>query len=386
MCAQPLAPVLSRNVTQITINELLSDIDLDNYERSTTKYRKPSYQRGLKKDYKWGEQLIESILEGMSIGSIHLSQWTHHEMVEGENVTDEYFNIEDGQTRLNSLIEFKNEEFSTKYGDYNDESIRTLFNSYSIPVVMFNKKNSRIRDSVYFEALCENFSRLQEGTALTASDRYWSSVAAPDVHFAGSPIVNYTLEIVNCEIFRQYFQDYMGINNLSQRNEKMRNNLANMIGLISGAWKGSMFSNSKYFIHVPIMQNDQNGRITDEDKIRICKQLKQLFNIIQTAIREFPKYPHERFSALFNTTHKFTGAMLIDLQEVETGSESEQQKIDCWKKFINHYRNHKYQDNLDQFLENIYANLTTGQKRNVTEPDIRARLDAVHQWYETLEE
>ncbi|GAF92756.1 unnamed protein product, partial [marine sediment metagenome] len=215
----PITPILSRTNTTLPVGELLSDINFDLYERSEAKYRKPSYQRGLKRDYAWGQKLVESVLEGKSIGSIHLSRWGHSQMVNGEREDDEYFNIEDGQTRLSSLEDFKNRKFSTKYGSYEDERIRNIFNTYQFPVIEFRKAHPRIRDSVYFAELCKNFSLLQEGSALTASDRYWSSVAAPEEGYAGSPLVNYTLEVVNGP-FREQFVEYMAIPGLSARNKK----------------------------------------------------------------------------------------------------------------------------------------------------------------------
>lgn len=48
--------ILARKVTALPLCEILSSIDLDNYEKATTKYRKPCYQRGLKKPKEWGKR------------------------------------------------------------------------------------------------------------------------------------------------------------------------------------------------------------------------------------------------------------------------------------------------------------------------------------------
>jgi hypothetical protein len=392
---QPINPILSMLVTTISMYELLSDIDLDNYEMSTTKYRKPSYQRGLTRDYNWGIKLVESVLERKSIGAIHLSRWSESQQVDGIEEVDEYFNIEDGQTRAASLLAFKNGKFTTKYGTYQDERIKNQFNTYQIPVVQFSKSKPNIRDAIFFATLCENFSLLQEGSALTASDRYWSSDSVPDKNYSGSPLVNYTQELVNGQ-FRQQFAEYMGTSGLSARNKKTRGDLANIIGIVSSAWKGASYANGKYFVHVPLLEMV----ITAEDKRNIVSRLKKIFDVIQSAYREEQKHRGERVAPLFKTSNKFTAAMLADFASsttfnssttptglaestaMRTRTRTDAMKADCWKKLINQYRREKTEDVKDPLEATVYSNLTAGQKRNVMETDIMKRLGAAHQWYD----
>jgi hypothetical protein len=393
---EPINPVLSRNVTQLTVEELLSDIDLENYERAITKYRKPSYQRGLKKPFDWGKKLVESVLEGLSIDCIHLSQWIKYMIDDtSDTYTDEFFNIEDGQTRLNSLLEFKAGKFSTKYGSYRDENIRSIFNGYCLPIVMLKKKQSRIRDSVYFRALNENFSRLQDGTPLSASDRYWGWYESSEANFTGSPLVNYTVELVNSDAFCRQFDDYLGIKDLGRRNEKTRKPFADLIGLISGIWKGAEYFNAKYFVHVPIIQDE----ISDADKSEIQRFLHLIFNTIDDAVTVLPKYPNERFYSLFKTTQKFTAAMTLDFAEGGMNVQLCTEKQACWRTLINQSRIEKYRENQPNpnwLDDTVYSSptaisyidpdiparsLSPGEKRNAGENDIRARLEAVLNWW-----
>ena len=51
-----------------------------------------------------------------------------------ESYTEKFYNIEDGQTRLNSLLEFKEGKFDTEFGNYDDENIRE-----NIPTMCFNE-------------------------------------------------------------------------------------------------------------------------------------------------------------------------------------------------------------------------------------------------------
>ena len=151
-------------------------------------------------------------------------------MVNDSPVPYTYFNIEDGQTRLDAYQRFRNGDFTTRYGNYEDVSQK--FDNYQHSVIMLRKVNALISDTDYFKALQENFSLLQEGTPLSTSDRYWAWFKNDDHNFAGSPIVNYTVELVNeHETFSEYFTTILGVINLSieSSNNKSENYLLNLL-------------------------------------------------------------------------------------------------------------------------------------------------------------
>ena len=167
--------ILTRYPTICPIGTILEDIDLEKFEKASTKYRKPSYQRMMSKSVEWQVKLIESILEGNTIGPLTLSKWSHCQLLEhGETDYDEYYNIEDGQCRLSAMLNFKNGNITTKYGNYENMKIKIAFDTTTLSLEMLDKANSRIRDSEYLTALCNNFQLLQEGSPLTASDRFWA--------------------------------------------------------------------------------------------------------------------------------------------------------------------------------------------------------------------
>lgn len=373
---QPIESVLSRSLISITLKDILEDIDLDNYENAKTKYRKPCYQRDLKKPTSWGKKLVESVLEGMSIGSFHLSVWS--DIIKNDNgkdTIDNWFNIEDGQTRLNSLLEFKNGDFSTKYGCYKDEHIKLIFDTYSVPVIQLSMKNSTVNDDDYFRQLNENFSRLQDGTQLTPSDRYWAWYESSSSGFSGSPLVNLTVSLVNDERFQDLFKKYMKVNNLQRRNEG-RKHLADMIGLISGAWKGVDYANSKYYSHVDIIQEE----ISQDDQERIETILFDIQDIIWRALEEKRKYKGEMLGPMFKTTQKFTGAIMTHLEECIDDEEKTSIK-EMWVSFINEYRENKEKNDEKVWINKIYINLSDGHKRNSSMEDFKARLDCVKKWH-----
>lgn len=373
--------ILCRRVTSLPLSEILSDIDLENYEKATTTYRKPCYQRGKKGSNLWRKALVESVIKGKSIGSLHLSEWCKMRYEGDESYTEKFYNIEDGQTRLNSLLEFKEGKFDTEFGNYDDENIREIFNSYQVPIVMLSKKNSRVRDSDYFRELNDNFSSLQESTSLTASDRYWAWSESIESNFAGSPLVNLTVNLVKDERFKDLFQDYMKVKNMERRDNSSRQQLANMVGLVSGAWKGAEYANSTYFTHVPVIQTP----ITQEDKERIETVLLDIQLIIGNSLKKKCKYYGEHLGAMFKTTQKFTGSMMMDLE-----GKSDEEKVnvfECWEAFINEYRKRKEKNIEIRWLnEEVYMDLCDGHRRNCNKDDFEVRLEAVKAWWSNYSE
>lgn len=369
--ASPINNVLSHNVSAMSLGEILSSIDLDSYEQATTTYRKPSYQRGLKKPEKWGKKLVESIIEGMSIGSLHLSSWSKIIIQDGEVPrVDTFYNIEDGQTRLNSCIEFIKGVFDCEYGSYND--VESTFNAYQVSVIILSKANPQISDEIYFGELNRGFSLLQDGTPLTASDRFASMYKSEG--YAGSPLVNFTVKLVKHESFSKLFKEFMKVKLDSRGKGK---DLANMIGLVSGIWMGSEFLNSKYFTHVKILES----AITDEEKSDIIEVLAVIQNIITSALEKKPKYKSEQLASMFKTTQKFTGSMILDIKRCNTHDE----KVDvsnCWITFINEYRERKKNDKNNSWLDDdVYKSLAVGHRRNCEKDDFPARLGAVQEWW-----
>ena len=245
---------------------------------------------------------------------------------------------------------------------------------------MLSKNRPRVRDSDYFRRLNENFSRLQDGTQLTPSDRYWAWYESRDSNFAGSPIVNHTVGLLKDERFKDLFEEYMKVKNMERRDN--RKELANMVGFVSGAWKGGSYSNSKYFTHVPIIQDP----ITEHDKARIEYLLFSIQKIIKNAMAKKCKYSGEQIGAMFKTTQKFTGSMMIDLTSVESKSDEEKDDVSkCWMTFIGEYRKHKEVYAEKKWLNDVYEKLSDGHKRNCNKEDFEERLGAVKTWWSKYE-
>ena len=73
--------IINASATSSSLSQILPHYDGTNFENATSLYRKPSYQRALRKSNEWCIKLIESIIKGYTTGSITMSEWTTIQMV-----------------------------------------------------------------------------------------------------------------------------------------------------------------------------------------------------------------------------------------------------------------------------------------------------------------
>ena len=381
-------PILATDAVVRNLGKILLHFDPDSFEKASTKYRKPSYQRALDKKPLWNRTLVESVLTGRAIGAITMSKWADMFKTEdGDDAYEEYYNIEDGGTRLGALYKFFKGEFSTVYGDINDPAIKQIFMDYQLTVSLIDKANPRIKNSAYFKELCQNFGLLQEGTALTASDRYCAVVADHRHNFKGSPIVNKTISNLN-----EDYKNYFGWYEVGPR-DKNRKKLASAVALFSGITLGPEYANESFYNHLPILFDE----ISDNQKTRFKHIKKLLFNTIKNCSDILPKWPNEQFRAYFNKIKMFTGLMIADVF-AEFPIEDEILMNDKWRSFstafttrwsklINTYRRKiKAGDKniADEWLNSeVYTGLGAGQKRNSKKNDLIVKMKKVRAWVAT---
>tara|TARA_A200000113_G_scaffold88860_1_gene79342 strand:- start:1632 stop:2804 length:1173 start_codon:yes stop_codon:yes gene_type:complete len=370
--------ILTREVKSERIGEILKSIDLENFEKADTKYRKPSYQRMMSKSVEWQVKLIESILEGNTIGSLTVSRWFETEK------KGDYFMIEDGQCRVSAMLNFKEGKISTKYGNYEDMDIKYEFDYTYLSLEILDKENSDISDNDYLMALCNNFQLLQEGSPLTASDRFWAQTKSDDMNYPGSPLVNLTVEMINNSSLSAYFRNYCGYLMLNSRTPNGRKKLADAVGMIAAALYGVEYANSIFFNKVPLLKK----KINDEEQTNMKKKFKIIFDILKEVETNVPRRSKERFMANFSTLQKFIGSMLLDIEQ-NPNPQHEGEIKERWVKVINVMRNMSFDTskNMTECLDEcVYSNLTTGNRRNCNRGDYEARLDAIKVWCNRNEE
>lgn len=376
--------IIQRNAEVHLLRDILPHFDPDSFDKATTKYRKPSYQRDLSKSTSWNKALINSILQGKAIGGIVMSKWS--KSVNGE--VDTYYNIEDGGTRLGTCKKFFLGEFESDYGGIDQAEIKDRFLNYKVAVEILDKAHIRKKNSAYFEELCHNFSLLQEGTPLTASDRYAANVSDSEFNFGGSPIVNYTIkEISEDESYKTYF----GLFDVTPRGVN-RKKLASSVALISGMVLGPKFANTQYFLHVPIMYKLISK--PSKTKFQIVKNL--IMNTIKNIELGLPPWMYERFTSYFYNCTKFIGSMIADIYDkypnkIEVNNMFKlysQVFTKRWTKVINQWRQiiqEKDRSKADEWLEAVvYCDLDTANKRNSLEENLRQRMFAVRKFVNKL--
>ena len=377
--------ILSKSADVKLLGDILADFNPDDYAQATTKYRKPSYQRGLNKSTVWNQSLVCSVLEGKAIGGVVMSKWEKAELNEQNEPTyTKYFNIEDGGTRLGALKKFYDGKFTTEYGDIENEDVRKVFCDYRVAVELLEKTNDSTRDSRYFKELCTNFSLLQEGTPLTASDRYAAWAADEEFKFEGSPIVNFTIEQVDQN---NIYENCFGLKNIDPRG-KGRKNLAKGVALISGMFFGPQYANAQYFLHVPIL----NATLSVDAKTKFFIVSNLIANVIKHIQIKLPRWSNERFTGIFQNTAKFTGAMIADIYDAYSNQIPQDDSFNTfaneykerWTKLINTWRSQIQTQNrgkADEWLETVvYKDLDTANKRNSLAENLKRRMLAVRQW------
>ena len=365
--------ILSKNAICFYLKDIMESFEPEEYDKSTAKFRKPSYQRGIKKSAEWNSDLINSILEGKAIGGIVMSKWLRIVEKNGSSVVDEFYNIEDGGTRLGACKKFIDGECTSDYGDYKGD-VKEKFDNYKVAVEMLEKSDNCENNDNYFKELCKNFSWLQEGTPLTANDRYAANSKDTTFNYSGSDIVNYTIALSKEQMFKDVFE--LGTVGSSATN---RTKLAVAISIVSGAMWGPKYANIQYAKHIDILYNT----ISQAEKDKCIEVLTCIQNVKIQLLKDRPMGEKEKFKSNFNNTAKFVGSMIADLYDVRPDGLSESYKNEFetrWVKLINHWRSLE-KTQAEEWLEKVvYNNLSVAHKRNSLEQDLYARMKAVKQW------
>jgi hypothetical protein len=372
-------PIIKSAPYSLNIRDILESYDGPSFEKATTTYRKPSYQRAFQQSTAWCRLLCESILMGWNIGCIIISEWAEFYQLGDEIGHANFYNIEDGQTRIDAFVRFKNGEFSTKFGDY--ESVKERFNSYKLIVCLQKKAHSRIPNKIYHRQLLENFSLLQDGVKLSDSDRYFVWVADEQNGISGSPLVNNTLRFINSsECFRTQFAEFANLNVIDSRSgDKARKPLAEAIALISACWKGPSYANKSYTRHIDIL----NENFTQDDIERVTKFLTLVFAAIKLNFQKFPKYKNESCKKVFLGTRTYLGTMITDLYD--NPDQNTGDFINRWGTLMSIHRHLKHRDTVDvgnRWLEStVYTNLCSDDLTRCGANEFRLKRDAISTWW-----
>ena len=354
---------INRTTQQKKLGWILEKVD-ENAKRFDSKsrnenelqYRIPDHQRFPKWNNDKKKSLIDSVFRNYPIHSIICSK---HYDIDGNKVK-EYFDIEDGQTRLSILQDYYNNGFQNEEGDYFKDlpqNIQRNFENYEFTIEVIIIEGENNGDEIH-----EIFDRLQKGQPLKDCDKFWN--------WKGTPLVTFSIELINSN----QLDLYMGTSKFSS---KKRDRLSDIVGLISFIiyWNIDtiMYMNNSFKSHFKNIKKD----ISNKEKQSVYDFVNYYFNIINECYRIYPKRPNERTKKYWNICSDL-GLILYDYFENDEMNKSDKQNM--WINYFIYSRKNK--------------NFTTGNKElwnNVegkptwTQPKyIEARCDRVISFNENL--
>ena len=291
------------------------------------------------------ERLVDSVMANYPVGQITLTK--HHD-VDGE----EYFNVQDGQTRMGALQDFVMGLFPWSgklYADLTPDE-RARFNNYVIQVDIFKKE--RNMSQVEFDGIiCEIFERLNSGKPLTDNDKYWNRKDTPAMQL---------LTRLKCSaefgpLIRKYMWSNLG-------GGKGRSGLNHFIGLLLG-----LINQRAECISTSFMQNGgtlMETRVDADGEERVSDFLRWYFGLL-TDVFQFSNWTVRRS---FGKLSGVCGMVAVDWINTASGARGH---YDMWKKYI------ELQYSRANFERRLFAELPNGHARNVTEIAINSRIAKV---------
>ena len=347
-------PVIREQTTRSLIS-IVSPQRFDPTDRvgSDKLIRVPEHQRHPSWPQANKERLVDSVMSNYPIGQITM---TKHNDINGE----EYFNVQDGQTRMGALQEFVMDQFPWKGRLYSEMTAdeRAGFNNFVIQVDIFKKE--RIMHQTEFDGIiCEIFERLNSGKPLTDNDKYWNRKDTPAMKL---------LNQLRCSaefgpLIRKYMWSNLG-------GGKGRSGLNHFIGLILGLINQRAMCISTSFMHngTTLMET-----VVDADgERRVTDFLRWYFGLL-TDVFQFAGWSVKRNFGKLSGVCGMIAVDWINCPVVARGH------YEMWKKYV------ELQYSRMNFERRLFADLPNGHARNVTESAINARLCKVNELYEVDE-
>jgi len=359
----PKEEIKREEPTSITLSELFeydkvtkSYTIFDSRARPSSNllYRIPKHQRfpQWNKEQKLG--LIDTVFQNYTMSGIVLSE--KKIMKNGKMVN--YYDIEDGQTRLSILQDFHACRFALSNDltfDDLDLEDQKRFLDYKITKEVI-QNNSRTSED-YDNHIHEMFERLQGGKRLTDDDKYWNRDKSPLVTFAIS-------------IIKTYGNDF----NIKNFSDKKRKGLTNVCGLIGGFLYGSNNNKMGYSPAFRHQMHNLNKEITKSQQSSVINFIKYYISIKNDSYSIITKNKGEK-DIDFKNNAKYINMIMLDYKD-HTNSK---------KIWIDYFILSRHNPNFSTGTCSIYNNLTKANKQNNSEENIRVRLNRVKEFYRDKE-
>jgi hypothetical protein len=332
---------ISRQIIQIkmrrthstkTIEAILEDFDPRERHLGQRGIRIADIQRFASWNTAKKQKLVDSVLKNMEINQITAAQ--------NMGPNGQYSDILDGQTRLTTLHEFKNGQFSLADGAYwRDLSQQEQFQflGYAISWADLKKTPSMTMEE-FDELCCDEFERLNSGKQLTANEMFHSRFKCLVMQFVAS--------LKDHPIYGPKIKKYICCN--LGGGEKFTG-LSEFAGIvIASMTKKPECITTSYAVNGPFVIRRQ---ITQEDKNETYRFFDWFFGIVE---RHIPN-PRKNVQRSFIKLSEVTGMMLFDWITSPVG----ETRDEMWNSFMV-----PYHLNSKNFIEKLFENVSESQQRN----------------------
>ena len=345
-----------RQVNQMTLIELISpeaftprgngDVPVD----STSTYRIADYQRFPSWPLHKKQRLVESVLKDYPI---HAFIMTRHNP-SGE---EEFYYVEDGQTRMTALQEYLQDGFACEPGTIGEgrkfselpKKLQTAFETYQVTVEIFKSTPGST------DEMADIFDRLNSGKPLGDNDKFHSRMTI-------SPVMKFMAEVKGHPELREDFAKFVGPIGTG----KTRKLLGDITGAILAVATRHGEQGGRACINTSYEQNHKYlGRVfTAEQKADVIEFFKAYFARLHGMFDTIALKPQKRYG-------KLSGALgLSACAWVMTGAIPEA---------ISWYVGKLFYDR--EYMPDTFRALTQADIRNCQGAAIKNRLDAVEkQW------
>jgi hypothetical protein len=342
-------PKIHQYDMRVLIHTVLENFDpTESRDAGTKRYRIPPYQRFDSWSLQTKQKLIDTVLHSVPMPPFFVT--SHAEVSPGGNI-QQYYNIQDGQTRLSTLYNFMHNKFAAEdrrfFKDLFEEE-RARFMSYSLLLIV-SEKNEGITDREFEAALADMFERLNSGKPLSDNDKYHARLNTPVMQLVESLRTSPEFGM----LLKKYCWSKLGMGTT-------RPGLKEMAAIIM-----SVIMNDSNFITTSYALNGQRMVATEvgaADIERVSSFLRLYFDTIELAIPNVAKPK----PAIFNKLPSILGMMLFDFIEHPGATRDA-----MWISFIKANHHHK------NFTKTLFAGLNDGDRRCATIGAFNAKFTAV---------
>ena len=325
-----------------------------NQSNGFKEYETPEHQRFSAWKLSQKQSLVDSVLNNWPIHAIILSK---HIKIDSNNVPFQYFNIQDGQTRLGALHEFLYGKYTTidgkMFSDLSQEQ-QYQFRNYQLSIEVLSMPNVAENDKQIL--LANIFGRLNSGTPLNNNDKFYSQNK--------TPIVEYALNFPRIDEYKELFKKYIG----NVGSGKTRNLVSDMVGGILSIINCSESSlNTSYELNY----NSIYQKVQDDNKIAVQTFFSAYFKFLDNSIGKLTKIPNKGPKKYGKLSGVFGLVICSWIQFGEIHKSLERYVIQLF-----------YDSGFDP---HGFADLSVGDRRNCQGKSIHNRLDKIILHYENAD-